>query len=178
MKTLMNKITKNLILPLAIIIGTSASTLMKNSTLEEFNIENKQVYRDFKKFIKEKGEPSGYFNTFLSLKKVYVYDYKTSDFNVFFNNLNKSLYLERKIKKENSYMWVSDKNVNGLKIKEKDECFKYKINGNELTDIKRFQNKDALNFGEEYTSLVSLELAKEYTNDLVKIMHDGKYPGY
>ena len=73
MKTLFNKLSKNIILPLAVagslVLGGGRN---KQSSLEKYNLENKEVYSDFVGFVKEKGKRFGwaifYFNEGKTIK--------------------------------------------------------------------------------------------------------------
>ena len=82
MKTLFNKITKNIVLPLAVAGMFSFNSYSQTTELEKYNLENKQLHEDFMKFCRENPNkkvnvPSHYLIEFPN--KEYSVDFRTSE---------------------------------------------------------------------------------------------------
>ncbi|MEK6823448.1 MAG: hypothetical protein AABY06_00275 [Nanoarchaeota archaeon] len=136
----------------------------KGNELEKYNQENNQVYKDFVKFGKEKGEKNGKFYT-----------------------INMSKENEQEI-----YAEINDKKIY-LEIRSEIEINKGENLKNTISFYDNFSNGlsnrdlwiDALeNVGmrgeiikEPYNNFY-LNLAKNYTNILKEIMHKEKFKGY
>lgn len=154
MKTL-NKI----ILPLAVagslfLGGNSFSQInkQKQTPLEKYNQENKQVYEDFIKFCNENPNKKKY------AESSYEIEFPNSNYSIYIV-ANKDLY----IKTGNIDFW--DPDGNGLDKKSSDSyVFANKNTG--LIEIKNIKN---------LSSKKQLSVAKEYTTLLKKIMREEKY---
>lgn len=156
MKNLINKITKNIILPLAIAGGIyNAGYCQEQTLLEKYNQENKQVYEDFIKFCNENPNKRKY------AESQYKIEFPDSNYSIYLV-ANKDLY----IKTENTDFW--DPDGNGLDEKSFDSyIFINKNTG--LIEIKNIKN---------LSSKEQLEIAQLYTLVLEEIMRDAKYKEY
>ena len=179
MKNLINKITKSIILPLAVAGGIYDSGFSQTTTdsLIKYNLENKQVYEDFVNFIKEYGKKSDSMSTqgsrleeisYLKIIKEIEND------EIFFASLDsdenfgliqlgffKSGYSRKFL---DNYPWGIDGNDMYLEnnIKKDNEEF----NNDEIKMIKNLLTKEQLKASQEYTKIIK------------EIMHNEKYKKY
>ena len=77
MKNLFNKITKNIVLPLAVAGMFSFNSYSQKTELEKYNLENKSLHEDFLKFCRENPNKR---------------EYAKSQYEIKFSNKNYSIY--------------------------------------------------------------------------------------
>ncbi len=183
MKTLFNKITKKIILPLVLIAGIEGTTFCQeksDSSLIKYNIENKQVYEDFKRFMRLQKtkvmatiyHASEYGKVDSSFNEVGFY-YKNKELEIDYSPqlYGDSILNIRFFDGPDGSHCYADEGLNGLQNRGFDICTYYNKNG--FYKIGFFSGV-GLAFGKEK----QLSIAKEYTEILKKILHNAGIPKY
>ncbi len=158
MKTLIN----TLFLAGSLILSSCENKELKEETktasitpLDKFNLENKNIYNDFSEFIRNNPNKIKYNKNQYQIKELGIN---------FTENRDTLIYLDVQTEK-NSPITFSDNESNGLDEKFVDS---YTFKEKESNLIKTFLIKD-------FSPEKQLEIAKEYTELIKKIMHESKY---
>ncbi len=151
---------KNLLKILISVAGFSlANANASYSQNQEDSTENKQIYDDFKKFVKEKD------NWHLTLRPAIdgekISYYKNHLFDAMATSKQVSLYFDNGEK----IIEVLDNGANGLNPKEGDIYFEYKIDGKNIADLKELKDSN------------STECSAQFKNLLKQIMCNEKFGG-
>ena len=142
MKNLFNKLAKNIILPLAFAGSLTLSGYgNKQSSLEKYNLENKEVYSDFVGFVKEKGKRFGW-------AIFYFNEGKTIKAGLFFDEV-------LRVGNNGSMFLFNDNNFNGM-----DSLDIYMGKG-EIEFVEDLSIEKQLKVAKEYTNLLKDLMHKE-----------------
>ncbi len=151
---------KNLLKILIPVLGFSLANANAGYSQTQEDSAESGLYEDFKKFVKEKDNWHLTLRPTLDGEKIYYY--KNHIFDAMVTSKQISLYFDNGEKTID----ILDNGANGLNPKEKDICFKYQIDGKNITDSRELNDSN------------STELSKEYEEILRQIMRNEKFGGY
>ena len=159
MKTIINKITKKIILPLAVAGIFGFNSYSQTTELEKYNQENKELHRDFMKFCSENSNKK----EFTKLQ----YEISLPNYSIFFYD---DLFGEKSfsIETKNGDLQYRDYDGDGLNDKSID-AYSFIDKKTDIEEI--FAIKDL-------SPEEQLAVAKEYTTSKRRILHDANYNNY
>lgn len=168
MKNLFNKITKNIFLPLAVAGGIYSAGFSQTTTdsLIKYNLENKKVYEDFVKFIKENGEKRDKEISYLKIIE------KSKIFSVSLDSDENPKLIELGYFKvgygkkfRDNFPWGMERN---------DMCGDSHLK----KSYEEVRTDDEIEMIKDLSPDKQFSLAKEYTETLKEIMRDAGVSGY